>query len=65
MMKKLGKFSINTERVMKDEELVNLKGGYYTGCCYCHNVSIMVGSTKDQCSIDCNNAFQTGGTWIC
>ena len=27
-MKKLGKLSINPEKVMKNEELINLKGGY-------------------------------------
>lgn len=27
-MKKLGKFSINPEKVIKNDELVNLKGGY-------------------------------------
>lgn len=27
-MKKLGKLSINPDRVMKNEELVNLRGGY-------------------------------------
>jgi hypothetical protein len=27
-MKKLGKLSINPEKVIKNEELVNLKGGY-------------------------------------
>ena len=30
-MKKLGKLSINLERVMKNEELVNLRGGDYYG----------------------------------
>ena len=44
-MKKLGKLSINVDKIMKNEELVNLKGGYpgygtctcynqYTYCCY-------------------------------
>lgn len=27
-MKKLGKLSINSEKVMKNEELINLRGGY-------------------------------------
>ncbi len=30
-MKKLGKLSINPEKVIKSEELVNLKGGYDEG----------------------------------
>jgi hypothetical protein len=28
-MKKIGKLSINLEKVIKNEELVNLRGGYY------------------------------------
>ena len=31
-MKKIGKLSINPEKVIKNEELVNLKGGYGNGC---------------------------------
>lgn len=30
-MKKIGKISINPEKVIKNEELVNLKGGYGDG----------------------------------
>ncbi|MDP3445146.1 MAG: hypothetical protein Q8T08_19980 [Ignavibacteria bacterium] len=30
-MKKLGRLSINPERVIKNEELVNLRGGYLPG----------------------------------
>ena len=32
-MKKIGKLSINPEKVMKNEELVMLKGGYFTIAC--------------------------------
>jgi natural product precursor len=35
IMKKLGKITINPEQVIKDEELVNLKGGY-DGWCTCY-----------------------------
>ena len=31
-MKKIGKLSINPEKVIKNEELVNLKGGSYSPC---------------------------------
>jgi len=31
-MKKIGKLSINPEKVIKNEELVNLRGGSYTNC---------------------------------
>ena len=37
-MKKYGKLSINTEKVIKNEVLVNLRGGYGgsgTNCCLC------------------------------
>ncbi len=35
-MKKLGKLSINAEKVIKNEELVNLRGGYMGNfkCCW-------------------------------
>jgi len=32
-MKKLGKLSISPEKIMKNEELINLKGGYAGLCC--------------------------------
>jgi natural product precursor len=32
-MKKIGKISINPEKVIKNEELVNLRGGYGNGTC--------------------------------
>jgi len=34
-MKKIGKLAINAEKVIKNEELVNVKGGY-NGCTYCY-----------------------------
>jgi len=34
-MKKLEKLSINPEKVIKNEELVNLRGGYDLGCYKC------------------------------
>ncbi len=37
-MKKLGKLSINPEKVIKNEELLNLRGGGYGLCTtYCHD----------------------------
>jgi len=45
-MKKLGKLSIKPEKVIKNEELVNLRGGY---SCHCYNQP--AGDTKDvECS---------------
>jgi len=34
IMKKINKLQINSDRLMKKEELLNLKGGYYTFNCY-------------------------------
>ncbi len=34
-MKKLGKLSINPEKVIKNSELVNLRGGYVGEACHC------------------------------
>lgn len=31
-MKKIGKLSINPEKVIKNKELINLKGGVYANC---------------------------------
>lgn len=33
-MKKIGKLSINPEKVIKNEDLVNLRGGYSDTCYY-------------------------------
>jgi len=33
-MKKLNKLCINSEKLMKDEELMTLRGGYGYVCCY-------------------------------
>ncbi len=47
-MKKLGKLSISPEKIMKNEELINLKGGYSGGYPPC----------------DCNILWSTGEeTW--
>ena len=64
-MKKLGKLSINSEKVMKNEELIILKGGYDTNCCLCSQRGIMVGTTKDDCDKDCESAGMGHGTWLC
>ena len=35
-MKKLNKFQINSEKLMNNEELIALKGGYGGACCWCY-----------------------------
>lgn len=71
-MKKLGKISINPEKVIKNEELVNLKGGY-DGCArfYCEctgsvgtweatycSTEAMVQSIYDWCASHTGNCVQ-------
>ena len=53
-MKKLGKLSINPEKIIKDVELVNLRGGYGgddNGC----------GTDANNCSGKCVITTQIGG----
>lgn len=57
------KLSINFYKVMKNEELVNLRGGYATNnCCLCidangYSLGYIVGTTYDQCGIDCGKRY--------
>lgn len=37
-MKKLGKLTISPEKMMKNEELINLQGGYSTIECRCYEI---------------------------
>jgi len=41
-MKKLGKLSISPEKIMKNEELINLQGGAYSSLCACTDVENQV-----------------------
>ena len=73
-MKKLGKLQINPEKLMKNEELVTLRGGYGDNCCKCYVgvtfLGVMVGTTKHDCSEICNYAWnpphpESFGNWSC
>ena len=70
-MKKLSKLQINHEKVMKNEELILLRGGYGGVCCTCHawdgTIIGNIGcSSPSMCNSDCFNAMGTGyGTWDC
>ncbi len=57
-MKKLGKLSISPEKIMKNEELINLQGGYQGWCCYCVGNGIMGGASNwYQCQNLCFEAW--------
>lgn len=70
-MKKLNRLQIDTGKMIRDEELVRLKGGYEGACCTCHAWSGTVighiyGSSIWGCNNDCFYAMGTGfGTWDC
>jgi hypothetical protein len=55
-MKKLGKLVISPDKVMKNEELLNLQGGYeHTGCvCYGGNSTLVI------VGCDCNSGLSVG-----
>jgi len=70
-MKKINKLQINSDRLMKNEELITLKGGYDGPCCYCKawngiTIGVIYGSTPYNCNSDCFYSLGTGyGVWEC
>jgi hypothetical protein len=58
-MKKIGKLTISPEKIMKNEELINLQGGYeHTGC-----ICLGAGSEKIIVGCDCNSGLDV--TTVC
>lgn len=68
-MKKLNKLLINSEKIMKNEELVTLRGGYGDPCtCLCsdQNTGQWLGyllSEEGFCPYDCAYAFPSPQYW--
>ena len=71
-MKKLGKLQINSEKIMKNEELVTLRGGYDGGWCgYCWVYDITngllvlqgpgCGTDETETNIECNSHYNPMG----
>jgi natural product precursor len=66
-MKTLGKLSLNPENIIKNDELVNLRGGYEgPPCCYCagHGFMLLIDNASE-CSYECLNAYGVFGFWLC
>jgi natural product precursor len=72
-MKKLNKLQINSEKLMKNEELIALRGGYGTNCCACYDsihyglVGHIPNSSQINCNTDCVSYYgwDITGAWEC
>ena len=68
-MKKLNKLQINSEKLMKNEELIALRGGYDMACCLCKNgpttCGYIIGSSPGSCDSDCHSVTPCHGYWVC
>lgn len=70
-MKTLGKLNFNSEKLMKNNELVTLRGGYGTCGCLCYDweghLEGVVTSDALHCNVDClTYVLDHGyGYWSC
>jgi hypothetical protein len=68
-MKQLNKLTISPEKLIKNDELINLQGGYNNGwCCLCITspMQYIYGVQSEyQCWIDCRDAFGGWPDWGC
>ena len=68
-MKKLVKLNINSEKIIKNEELVTLRGGYGGACCICANttypyaIGAMAASSSTECRSLCIDAGYDTSRW--
>ena len=62
-MKKLNKLQINSERIMKNEELITLRGGYDGCSCFCLPSGLAMPIEGRDCSYECYIEF--GGVGWC
>jgi hypothetical protein len=68
-MKKLGKLTINPEKVIKNNELVNLRGSYGGGgctvTCYCMDASgyVHLQESFEDCGCTTTNRWITNTCW--
>lgn len=69
-MKKLGKLSINPEKVINNEELVKLRGGYSGTCAAIYNGEVWCGVSRTEAIFwagctDQENGTNCSGNWCC
>jgi hypothetical protein len=68
-MKKINKLQINSERIMKNEELMIRRGGYDSCLCFCFSVGgEPLGyffAETGTCVMECSIAFGPSATGYC
>ena len=64
-MKKLGKLTISSEKMMKNEELINLQGGYDNCYCDCYGYPGLSASNEEECYELCFDLTHYRGEWVC
>ncbi len=65
-MKKLVKITISPEKIMENEELINLQGGYDPlNCCFCPDSGIINASDENECHKFCRELDGHLGHWMC
>jgi len=68
-MKKINKLQFNPKKLMKNMELLTLKGGYDgPECCECHIIggsTYYITSTPALCNGDCYAQYYGWGLWQC
>jgi hypothetical protein len=50
---------------MKNEELINLQGGYDLHCCVCQNGVAMAAANYNECMEFCFATTHYPGNWYC
>jgi natural product precursor len=69
-MKKIGKLEFNSEKIMRNEELITLRGGYSSCTCTCFNwetyccYGYLLSGSGD-CNRDCSDVFGFYATGVC
>jgi len=72
-MKKLEKIRINPDKLMKEEDLFRVKGGYEGSCCMCYawggfiTLGAMAAASSEDCYDLCESLFppDSYGIWNC
>lgn len=72
-MKKLHKLQINPEKLIKEDDLKTIQGGYGGACCLCWVLNgnfclgAMAAASSDDCHELCDSLYpgESYGTWNC